>query len=56
MKDYIEPDVQTKIHKEIQNLFKMSSLDNYNDFKRDFIMSYFDFQDGEGYRIESFPD
>jgi len=57
MKDYIEPDVQTKIHKEIQSLFKMSALDkeDYNGFKRDFIMSYFDFQDGEGYRIESFP-
>ena len=56
MNDYIEPDVQTKIHKEIQNLFMMASLDKDNGFKRDFIMSYFDFQDGEGYRIESFPD
>jgi len=56
MKDYIEPDVQTKIHKEIQSLFKMSALDKEDyGFKRDFIMSYFDFQDGEGYRIESFP-
>ena len=54
MKDYIEPNIQTEIHDEIQNLFMMSSLDKDSGFKKDFIMTYFDFQDGEGYRIESF--
>ena len=54
MRDYVEPTLQTKIHEEMQNLFMMASLDKDNGFKKDFIMTYFDFQDGEGYRIESF--
>jgi hypothetical protein len=42
------------IHEEMQNLFMMASLDKDNGFKKDFIMTYFDFQDDEGYRIETF--
>lgn len=55
MKDYINPKIQTKINKEIQTLFKMSSLDKDSGFRKDFIISYFDFQNGEGYHRESFP-
>lgn len=58
MNEYIEPDVQMEISKEIKKLFKMASLDviSKGGFKNDFINTYFDFKDGEGYRIEFMDD
>jgi hypothetical protein len=58
MNEHIEPPVQMEINKEIKKLFRMASLDvkSKTGFKNDFINTYFDFKDGEGYRIESFMD